>query len=339
MTAKLSLEKVTKRFGHRVVAQDVDLTVETGEFFVILGPSGEGKSTLLRILAGIEHPDSGRIRIDGKDVTDLPPNRRNVAMVFQNYALYPNMNVYRNIAFPLKMQFFSREEIDEKVRATAATLGITDILESPVTRISGGQQQRVALARAIVRSPSLFLLDEPLSNLDARVRFSARAELKKIQRQLHQTFVYVTHDQKEAEGLSDRTGVLHQGRFEQVAPFREIYEQPRTRWVGDFVGDVPMNYLPDPSRPGVEVGFRPEWALLDGSGPFRARVEATERVGELTYALATSPEGRHLVLRSPGPRTEGEEVRFTLTHQQLYGPGGVRWEGKGQGPGEEGGIT
>ncbi len=335
MTARLELRGITKRYGKRVVAQDVGLSLRAGEFFVILGPSGEGKSTLLRMVAGIETPDAGSILIDGREVTHLPPNKRNVSMVFQNYALYPNMNVYRNIAFPLKMQFFPPEEIAAKIQAIAKTLGITDILQSSVNRISGGQQQRVALARAIVRSPSVFLLDEPLSNLDARVRFTARAELKKIQQELGQTFFYVTHDQKEAEALSDRTGVLHQGRLEQVSTFEVLYNEPETRWVGDFVGDVPMNYLPDPEGGvGEEIGFRPEWVVLDSAGPRSAMVELSENLGETHYLVCVTPEGKKIILRSVVRHGPGETVRFRIVRAQRYGPDGRRMppSPSGEGP-------
>jgi trehalose transport system ATP-binding protein len=320
MTVKLQFDRVTKRFGTRLVADDVSLDVDEGEFFVILGPSGEGKSTLLRMVAGIEPVDAGTIRIDGRDVTHAPPNKRNVAMVFQNYALYPNMNVYRNIAFPLKMQFFPREEIEPKVREVARKLGITEILDRRVHQISGGQQQRVALARAIVRDPSLFLLDEPLSNLDARVRFTARSELKKIQRDLGQTFLFVTHDQKEAESLSDRTGVIHNGRFEQVGPFAELYERPATRWIGDFVGDVPMNYLPGQELGSSgEVGFRPEWAEVTPEGSQAATVQVSERVGDFAYLLCTMANGWRIYLRTLRTMAAGTEVRFNVLRHVFFG--------------------
>ena len=310
MTAKLEFDRVSKRFGGRIVADDISFTVEPGEFFVILGPSGEGKSTLLRMIAGIEPVDSGTIRIDGRDVTEIAPHLRNVAMVFQNYALYPNMTVYQNIAFPLKMKLFSREEIEPKVRDVTKTLGITEILDRRVHQISGGQQQRVALARAIVRSPTIFLLDEPLSNLDARVRFGARAELKKIQRDLGQTFLFVTHDQKEAESLSDRTGVLHLGRFEQIGVFHDIYERPVSRWVGDFVGDFPMNFLPDDTGNG-EIGFRTEWIEV-GEGPYSAVVEVAERQGDVVSLLCRDPGGRRVFMTSLQRRSIGETVHFRL---------------------------
>jgi trehalose transport system ATP-binding protein len=322
MTAKLEFFRISKRFGDRLVADDISFEVDPGEFFVILGPSGEGKSTLLRMVAGIETVDAGLIRIDGQDITHLPPHRRNVAMVFQNYALYPNMNVYKNIAFPLKMQYFPAEEIRPKVEEVARTLGITEILDRRVNQISGGQQQRVALARAIVRNPKLFLLDEPLSNLDARVRFSARAELKKIQRDLGQTFVYVTHDQKEAESLSDRTGVLHLGRFEQLGAFHEIYESPVSRWVGDFVGDYPMNYLPDGPE-GQEIGFRTEWMDV-GEGPFSAVVEVAERQGDLVSVLGRGPDGRRIFLTTLQMPAIGDTIRFGLRKKLRFSADGAR---------------
>jgi trehalose transport system ATP-binding protein len=320
MTAKLRFDRVTKRFGKQTpVADDISLDIDPGEFFVILGPSGEGKSTLLRMVAGIETVDAGRIFIDGQDVTHIAPNKRNIAMVFQNYALYPNMNVYKNIAFPLKMQYFPSEEIEPKVRDVARTLGITEILDRRVNQISGGQQQRVALARAIVRNPTLFLLDEPLSNLDARVRFSARAELKKIQRDLGQTFLFVTHDQKEAETLSDRTGVIHHGVFEQVGPFADLYERPATRWIGDFVGDVPMNYMPwQEAGAAGAAGFRPEWAEVSPQGTETATVQVSERVGDFAYLLCTMANGWRIYLRTLSSFAAGSEVRFSVNRHVFF---------------------
>lgn len=194
----IELKELVKSYGKKLVLNGISEKIETGEFFVILGPSGAGKSTMLKVIAGIEELDSGSIVVDGKDISRLPPEKRNLAMVFQNYALYPNMTVFDNIAFPLKMKGVSRDKIKEKVERVARLLGIQDLLKSNVTKISGGQQQRVAIARAIVREPSFYLLDEPLSNLDARTRFKARGELKRIQKELGGTFIYVTHDQKEA---------------------------------------------------------------------------------------------------------------------------------------------
>ncbi len=302
MTVKLELKNVTKIYGKHKVINELSLTVEQGEFFVILGPSGTGKSTLLKMMVGIEQPTSGKIVIDSKDVTRLPPNKRNLAMVFQNYALYPNMNVFNNIAFPLRMHH--RTNISQRVREVAEKLNISDILGKRVNQISGGQQQRVALARAMVRKPAMFLLDEPLSNLDARVRFSARAELKRIQQELEQTFVFVTHDQKEAEALGDRVAVLNKGEFQQIAPYKVLYEDPANPWVGDFVGDFPMNFVEG-------KGFRPEWASV-GSGNYSMIVESMESIGDVSFIFGTDSNGEHIVLRSPEKYPIGTTVKYGI---------------------------
>lgn len=302
MGNKLELRNISKSYGRTKVIDNMSLEVEEGEFFVVLGPSGTGKSTLLKIIVGIEQPDSGKVFIDGRDVTRLPPNKRNLAMVFQNYALYPNMNVYNNIAFPLKMHRI--RYIDRKVKEVAAKLNITEILQKKIYQISGGQQQRVALARAIVRNPSMFLLDEPLSNLDARVRYTARSELKKLQQELNQTFVFVTHDQKEAEALGDRVGVLHNGVFEQVSDYKDLYEKPKTAWIGDFVGDFPINIIDN-------KGFRPEWAKI-GSGKFSMTVSLSESVSDVYFIHGLMDDGTGIILKSPKPFGSGEVVHFSV---------------------------
>lgn len=302
-TAKLELRNVTKIYGKTTVIKDLSISVDPGEFFVVLGPSGTGKSTLLKIIVGIEQPTSGQVLIDGKDVTRMPPNKRNLAMVFQNYALYPNMNVFNNIAFPLKMHH--QKDITQKVREVARKLNIYEILGKKVNQISGGQQQRVALARAMVRDPALFLLDEPLSNLDARVRFSARSELKRLQQELQQTFLFVTHDQKEAEALGDRVAVLNKGEFQQIAPYKELYENPSTTWVGDFVGDFPMNFVDG-------KGFRPEWAEV-GSGPFSMVVDSSESFGDVNYVFGKTDREEHIVLKSPEKVSIGTRLTFSVS--------------------------
>jgi trehalose transport system ATP-binding protein len=302
MTTKLELRNVTKTYGKTKVINDLSISIDAGEFFVVLGPSGTGKSTLLKIIVGIEQPDSGKILIDGKDVTRLSPNRRNLAMVFQNYALYPNMTVYQNIAFPLKMHRIGN--IPDKVRGITEKLNIQDILSKRVTQISGGQQQRVALARAIVRNPTLFLLDEPLSNLDARVRYSARGELKKLQQELNQTFVFVTHDQKEAEALGDRVGVLHNGTFEQISTYNELYNDPVTPWIGDFVGDYPMNFI-------GRMGFRPEWVEV-GSGNYEVEIDSSENIGGIYFIHGKTPSGESLILKSDKRYETGERLMFDI---------------------------
>jgi trehalose transport system ATP-binding protein len=320
---KLELLEVDKSYGKKHVLDKVSLKVEKGEFFVILGPSGEGKSTLLRILAGIEQPDSGKVMIDGRDETANPPNKRNIAMVFQNYALYPNMTVRGNVSFPLKMRHVPKPEIRRKVAEATKMLRIDDIVERPVTRISGGQKQRVALARAMVRDPALFLLDEPLSNLDARTRFVARGELKRVQQELGQTFIYVTHDQKEAASLGTSVGVLHAGKFEQVGPFEQMYEKPSTKWVGQFLGEFPMNFLPGPAvgQPeGVEVGFYPEWVKVGAKG-IDCTVESMETVGDTHYLFCALGGDAKAIIKSPKRFGVGEKASFGVERFNVYKDG------------------
>lgn len=316
---KLEIKNLSKTYGKKIVINNLSFQVKTGEFFVVLGPSGGGKSTLLRMMAGIEAPDSGRVLIDGKDVTDEAPNKRNIAMVFQSYALYPNMRVRGNIEFPLKMRHLPKDAIEEKVLNAAKLLKIDDVIDQPITKISGGQKQRVALARAIVRDPSLFLLDEPLSNLDARTRFSARGELKRIQKELGQTFVFVTHDQKEAASLADTVGVLHQGDFEQIAPFQQIYDNPSTKWIGDFVGDFPMNFIPTGQH--SEIGFRPEWARIVETGTrdaTSAKVESIERVGDVYYLFCRMQSGATVTLKGADAKEIGSTILFSVDRCNTY---------------------
>ena len=317
---KLELVDVEKSYGNKRVLNKVSLKVEKGEFFVILGPSGEGKSTLLRIIAGIEKPDSGQVLIDGIDETEVPPNKRNIAMVFQSYALYPNMTVAGNIAFPLKMRHFPHSDMVRKVVEAAKLLRIDDIIDKPVTKISGGQKQRVALARAMVRDPALFLLDEPLSNLDARTRLIARGEVKRVQQELGQTFVYVTHDQKEAASLATSVGVLHQGVFEQVGPFRDLYDRPKTQWVGRFIGEFPMNFLPGTFQgldAWLEIGFHPEWAKV-GTGTIKCTVESIETVGDVYYLFCSLSQKHQVVLKSTDRLEVGTNTSFNIERYDVF---------------------
>jgi multiple sugar transport system ATP-binding protein len=236
----------------------VDLATEEGEYLVLLGPSGCGKTTLLRTVAGLEQPTSGDVFIDGHIVTGLPPRARQIAMVFQSYALYPHKTVYGNIVFPLRAQKTERGERDGKARWAADLLGIGHLLDRKPRQLSGGERQRVALARALVREPHVFLLDEPLSNLDAKLRASARDELKRFQQEIGTTTIYVTHDQVEAMGLGDRIVVLSDGRVRQVGRPVDVYDDPADTFVATFIGSPPMNLVP---RDGVLVGFRPEHLL------------------------------------------------------------------------------
>ena len=249
---------VRKRFGDSIAVDGVDLATKEGEFLVLLGPSGCGKTTLLRMIAGLEKQTSGDILIGGQVVNDLPPRARKIAMVFQSYALYPHMTVAENIAFPLKAQHTPRGEIPKEVERAASMFGINRLLDRKPRQLSGGERQRVALARAMVRKPDVFLLDEPLSNLDAKLRTMARDELQHFQRRLGTTTVYVTHDQVEAMGLGDRIAVMNQGKVRQLGPPQQVYFDPADTFVAGFLGSPPMNFF---HSDNTTAGFRPEHFL------------------------------------------------------------------------------
>ncbi len=250
-SARIELHGIAKRFGDTAVLHGIDLSIEPGEFFSLLGPSGCGKTTTLRIIAGLEAPDSGRVHVDGRDITDMSPGERDAAMVFQSYALYPHMTVAGNIGFPLRMVGTARAEIEHLVAQAARRVGIEPLLSRRPGQLSGGQQQRVALARAIVRSPRLFLLDEPLSNLDAKLRVQTRTEVKQLQRALGVTTIYVTHDQEEAMSLSDRMAIFVDGRIVQIGTPEEVFGKPASIAVAGFLGSPPMNLLPARLRGAV----------------------------------------------------------------------------------------
>ncbi|WP_042701338.1 ABC transporter ATP-binding protein [Thermococcus sp. PK] len=247
--AGVRLVDVWKIFGDFQAVKEMNLEIKDGEFMVLLGPSGCGKTTTLRMIAGLEEPSKGQIYIGDKLVADpekgifIPPKDRDIAMVFQSYALYPHMTVYDNIAFPLKLRKVPKQEIDQRVREVAELLGLTELLNRKPRELSGGQRQRVALGRAIVRRPKVFLMDEPLSNLDAKLRVKMRAELKKLQRQLGVTTIYVTHDQVEAMTMGDRIAVMNAGVLQQVGTPEEVYDKPANTFVAGFIGSPPMNFL------------------------------------------------------------------------------------------------
>ncbi len=288
--AEVEVREIRKSFGAAPAVDGVSLLCHDGEYLVLLGPSGCGKTTLLRMIAGLEQPSSGDILIGGKSVKGLPPRARKIAMVFQSYALYPHKRVEQNISFPLEAQGLGREERAERVKWAAELLGIDHLLQRKPRQLSGGERQRVALARAIVREPQVFLLDEPLSNLDAKLRASARLELKQFQQRLGVSTIYVTHDQVEAMGLGDRIAVLNRGRLQQVGPPNDIYHEPANVFVATFVGSPPMNLL---ERDGRFVGFRPENISVvkraerhDGSTVFPCRVIRIEDLGADRYVYA-----------------------------------------------------
>jgi multiple sugar transport system ATP-binding protein len=242
--AEISVERVTKLFKQTRAVDDVSLTVGDGEFMVLLGPSGCGKTTLLRSIAGLEQIDGGRIVIGGRDVTDLPPRRRNISMVFQSYAVFPHMTVFENIAFGLRMRKASKADVARHVNDAAELLHIENLLDRYPAQTSGGQRQRIAVARALAMQPQVLLMDEPLSNLDALLRLEARAELKRLLNEIGSTTIYVTHDQVEAMSMGDRVAVMRSGRIVQVGDPLEIYDGPIDRFVGGFIGNPPMNFLP-----------------------------------------------------------------------------------------------
>ena len=316
--ATVEARRISKHFDDVRAVDGIDLLAKEGEFLVLLGPSGCGKTTLMRLIAGLEQPTSGEILLDGTVVNDLPPRARNIAMVFQSYALYPHLTVEKNISFPLRAIGMEKGEIRKKVERAARMFGIERFLDRKPRQLSGGERQRVALARAVVREPVVFLLDEPLSNLDAKLRNSARDELKQFQRDLATTTIYVTHDQAEAMGLGDRIAVLNQGKVIQVGTPHEIYGRPMDIFVATFIGSPPMNLVEDG---GSYIGFRPEAFLpreigsTSDSIAFPFRVTRVEYLGadHLIYGVieGRSPEA-HVISKLPN------NIRVEIAAGQKY---------------------
>jgi multiple sugar transport system ATP-binding protein len=308
------LTKVFKE-GQLGAVNPVNLETREGEFLVFLGPSGSGKTTLLRMIAGLETPTSGEILIGGQVVNDLSPRERRIAMVFQSYALYPHLSVYKNIAFPLKAQNVKKELHKEKVEWAVSLLGIGALLERKPRELSGGERQRVALARAIVREPAVFLLDEPLSNLDAKLRASAREELERFHRRVGTTTIYVTHDQVEAMAMGDRVMVLNKGVVRQLGTPTDVYDNPADTFVATFLGSPPMNLA---ELGDVIVGFRPEHfrpaSTVTGDGiPFRLKVENIEYLGSEWIVSGTLTGGK----------LDGKKVFSRLSSAQNLQLGGM----------------
>jgi multiple sugar transport system ATP-binding protein len=336
--ASVDIRNLSKHFGDLHAVDGVDLSIRDGELLVLLGPSGCGKTTLLRMIAGLERPTSGEIHIGGDRVDgDVPPRARGIAMVFQSYALYPHRTVFQNISFPLEASRVPRHQIEEKVRWAAEMFAITRYLDRYPRQLSGGERQRVALCRALVRDPKVFLFDEPLANLDAKLRNTARDELKRFQRQIATTSVYVTHDQVEAMGLGDRIAVMDRGKVRQVGTPQDVYEDPVDTFVATFVGQPPMNLLElrDPSLPsGTLLGFRPEHFLprgAFGSGEdlrtFPFHVRRVEYLGSDRYVYGSvsgsdtfSPDAT-IIAKLPGTIAlaipEGETHEFAVPRRVL----------------------
>jgi multiple sugar transport system ATP-binding protein len=324
--AKLEVNNLSKRFGDRVIVDEMSFHVDDGEFFVLLGPSGGGKSTLLRLICGLEQPDSGQIVIGGRDVTRVPPRERNVGMVFQDYGLYPNMNVYQNIAYGLEARGMARAEVERRVTSAAQKLGLADMLKRSIVDLSGGEQQRVALARALAKDADVYLFDEPLSNLDPKLRTQARRDIQAVHREKGKPSLYVTHDQTEAFALGDRIAIIHAGRLQQVAQPDGLLASPANVFVATFIGSPPMNVfraalarngdgycarcsglqvrLPERWRPVLDrydrdeiiLGLRPNALAVDGptvgfevqpENTFTARVHDVEPLmGEMIVTLS-----------------------------------------------------
>src|SRR5579862_194224 len=352
--AEVVLQSLNKNFEEVYAVRDVNLTIRDKEFIVLVGPSGCGKTTTLRMVAGLESVSSGRILIDGKIINDLPPMDRDIAMVFQNYALYPHMSVYDNMAFGLKMRKFDRADIGKRVQDAAEILGIEQLLQRKPRQLSGGQRQRVALGRAIVRHPQVFLFDEPLSNLDAKLRVQMRVELKKIHDRLGTTAVYVTHDQVEAMTLGDRVVVMKDGRVQQVGEPLELYNQPANRFVAGFIGSPAMNFIEVrlaaengglwaaaegirikvPPRVAqrlgqyngkeVTLGVRPEdlGIAANGEAPdlsFAAEVEVVERLGsEILLDVAVGPATMVASVEPTSTAKVHETLRLALNPNRVH---------------------
>jgi multiple sugar transport system ATP-binding protein len=342
--AQVSFEGVTKRFGDSVAVDDLTLEIGDGELLVLLGSSGCGKTTALRLVAGLEEVSEGTISIGGRVVNEIDPKDRDVAMVFQSYALYPHLSVARNIEFPLRQRGMDKEDRAAKVKEAAVTLGLDTLLDRKPSQLSGGQRQRVALARAIVRDPQVFLMDEPLSNLDAALRVQTRADIVALQARLSTTTLYVTHDQVEAMTMGDRIAVMSHGVLQQVAAPEDLYARPANTFVAGFLGSPGMNLLrgkvvrgledgvtvevssgsvplPPPLRAAaagaseVVLGLRPESLRIDPLGPLRADVTIVELLGAETHVICATPDGSRVIVRQPPQAAKpapGDQVRIAI---------------------------
>jgi len=339
--ASIKIDKVNKYFGSTHVIKDVSLDIKSESFTVLVGPSGCGKSTILRMIAGLEEINSGTISIDDKVVNDLPPKERNIAMVFQSYALYPHMTVFDNMAFGLKIAKVPKEEIESRVQKAAEILELGELLERKPNQLSGGQRQRVAMGRAIVRNPVAFLFDEPLSNLDAKLRVQMRLEIKKLQTQLKTTSLYVTHDQVEAMTLADRMIVMNEGNVEHIGTPLEVYTKPKTLFTAQFIGSPAMNILKgncggnklilankaslsvnSKFNGPVNIGMRPEDFELDQNGPIKLKVELVELIGANTLIHGKLENSNEILVASISgvvkEDTIGKNINLSIQNDKLH---------------------
>ncbi len=333
--ANASFHGVSKSFGAVTAVQNLELEIADGEFFVLLGPSGAGKTTTLRLMAGLETPDAGQVMIGGQDVTNLHPAARDVAFVFQQYSLYPHYTVFENLAFPLRspLRRVSESKVKKRVLEVAELLRIDSKLQNKATKLSGGEMQRVAIGRALVRSPKLFLMDEPMSSLDAKLREDLRAELKRIQSKLGATMIYVTHDQIEATTLADRIGILENGVLRQASSPRTVYDDPDSLYVAQRLGTPPINVLPlewcelsHVPQGAKHLAVRPEDVRVGATGTL-GTVEVVENLGSQQQILVSNPlsEIRALVSVDSGLK-RGQEVRLEIAADRrlFFGSGGER---------------
>lgn len=311
----LRLSEIQKSYGDNHVLCDVNLTIADGEFIVIVGPSGCGKTTLLRVIAGLEMPDSGEIALFEKVVNGIPSAQRGVAMVFQSYALYPHLTVFKNLEFALKLAGLPHSVIKQRIADVAANLSLTEYLDRKPSELSGGQRQRVALGRALVRQPRMFLFDEPLSNLDAALRMNTRIEIADLHRSLKTPIIYVTHDQVEAMTLADRIVVMRAGRIEQIGAPLDLYNAPVNRFVAGFIGSPAVNFVAGDLIPGSEaasIGVRPEYLTVVEKGRLAGKVMHHERLGTDTHVIVDLGKGKHLTVRMVGQREFTRDQPVTL---------------------------
>ena len=339
--SQISLQNLKKSFGKTKVIHDLSIDVKDGELIVIVGPSGCGKSTLLRMVAGLEDANEGNILIDNKKVNELEPMERNIAMVFQNYALYPHMSVFDNMAYGLKIAKVPKDEIESRVQKAAEILELGELLQRKPNQLSGGQRQRVAMGRAIVRNPVAFLFDEPLSNLDAKLRVQMRLEIKKLQTQLKTTSLYVTHDQVEAMTLADRMIVMNNGNVEHIGTPLEVYTKPKTLFTAQFIGSPAMNIINGESKNKqisfgngatlktnsdykgkVNVGLRPEDFKVDENGTIKLKVELVELIGANTLIHGKLENSEEVLVASiAGVVSEnkiGKNIRLSFDESKLH---------------------